>query len=51
MKEESLLFDFGTFDVYIVMELTVLWVLENKSKCCKTLGSMGLSALKMAGSQ
>ena len=50
MKEESTL-SFGSFGVYIVIELTVQWVLGNQSKCCKTLGNMGLSALKMAGSQ
>ena len=47
-RRESTL-SFGIFDVYI--ELTVLKVLENQSKCCKTLGSTRLSALKMAGSQ
>ena len=39
---ESLLF---------LLVVSVQWVLENQSKCCKPLGSMWLSALKMAGSQ
>ena len=51
MKEESLLCLLVVSVFYIVIELTVPWVFGNQSKCYKTLGSMGLSALKMAGSQ
>ena len=51
MKEESLLCLLVVSVFYIVIELTVPWVFGNQSKCCKTLGSMGLSALKMAGSR
>ena len=39
MKEESLVFLLSHFEVYVVLELNILWVLKISQKCPKTAHS------------